>query len=153
MKESAQGRPGRGRSADDPHGHVQLDAPEHVLGPRRKPLFYHGVSDAWFSALDTVDYYEPMTKAIGGAAEVTRWSRLFLVPGRGHGGGGPAALETCDTLNAIVEWVEQGTAPASIAATGRTLGGRRQPLCPHPQHAHYKGTGNADEAGAFECRQ
>ena len=32
-----------------------------------KLIFYHGVSDPWFSALDTVDYYERMTKANGGA--------------------------------------------------------------------------------------
>ena len=30
-----------------------------------KLLFYHGVSDPWFSALDTVDYYERMTRANG----------------------------------------------------------------------------------------
>lgn len=118
-----------------------------------KLIFYHGVSDPWFSALDTVDYYERMTKANGGAAAVTRWSRLFLVPGMGHCGGGPAALDTFDMLNAVVEWVEQGKAPASITATGRALSGRGRPLCPYPQHAHYKGTGNPDDPAAFECRE
>ena len=44
-----------------------------------KLIFYHGVSDPWFSALDTIDYYERMTKANGGDDKVRPWSRLFLV--------------------------------------------------------------------------
>jgi hypothetical protein len=118
-----------------------------------KLLFYHGVSDPWFSALDTLDYYERMTKANGGPATVRGWSRLFLAPGMGHCGGGPAALDTFDMLDAMVAWVEQGQAPSSIAATGRALGERSRPLCPYPQYAHYKGTGNPDDAEAFECRE
>ena len=76
-----------------------------------KLIFFHGVSDPWFSALDTVDYYERMTQANGGARRVTNWSRLFLVPGMGHCGGGPATLDTFDMLGAVVDWVEKGTAP------------------------------------------
>jgi len=119
-----------------------------------KLLFYHGVSDPWFSALDTLDYYERMGKANGGAASVIAWSRLFLVPGMGHCGGGPMALDTFDMLGAVVDWVEHGQAPASIAATGRALQGRTRPLCPHPQHAQYKGSGSPpDLASSFECRE
>ena len=115
-------------------------------------LFYHGVSDPWFSALDTVDYYERLTTANGGAAVVRGWSRLFLAPGMGHCGGGPAALDTFDMLGAIVEWVEQGRAPASVSATGRAFPGQSRPLCPYPQHAHYMGAAGSNEAAGFECR-
>jgi feruloyl esterase len=118
-----------------------------------KLLFYHGVSDPWFSALDTLDYYERMARANGGAEEVMGWSRLFLVPGMGHCGGGPMALDTFDMLGAIVDWVEHGKAPASITATGRALQGRTRPLCPYPQHAQYKGNGSPDVASSFECRE
>jgi feruloyl esterase len=117
-----------------------------------KFVFYHGVSDPWFSALDTVDYYERMTRANGGAAAVNAWSRLFLVPGMGHCGGGPATLDTFDMLGAVVEWVEGQKAPQAILARGRAWPGRSRPLCPYPSHAHYKGMGNVDEAGSFECR-
>jgi pimeloyl-ACP methyl ester carboxylesterase len=116
-----------------------------------KLIFYHGVSDPWFSALDTVDYYDRMTKANGGEAKVTNWSRLFLVPGMGHCGGG-SALDSFDMLAAIVDWVERGIAPASVTATGRALPGRSRPLCPYPQHAHYKGSGDPNDAANFECR-
>jgi feruloyl esterase len=118
-----------------------------------KLIFWHGVSDPWFSSLDTVDYYERLQKANGGPEQVANWSRLFLAPGVGHCGGGPAALDTIDALTAIVDWVEKGSAPASIPATGRAFPGRSRPLCAYPQHAHYKGQGNPEDAANFECSQ
>ena len=117
-----------------------------------KLIFYHGVSDPWFSALDTVDYYERMTRANGGASAVTAWSRLFLVPGMGHCGGGPATLDSFDMLGAVVDWVERQAAPQAIRATSRRQPGRSRPLCPYPSHAHYKGTGDVEDAASFECR-
>jgi pimeloyl-ACP methyl ester carboxylesterase len=117
-----------------------------------KLLFYHGVSDPWFSALDTIDYYERLTKANGGPEQVRNWSRLFLSPGMGHCGGGTAALDTFDALTAVVDWVEKGVAPTSLTATGRAFPGRSRPLCAYPLHAHYKGSGSTDEAANFECR-
>jgi feruloyl esterase len=117
-----------------------------------KLMFFHGVSDPWFSALDTIDYYERMTKANGGPEQVMNWSRLYLAPGVGHCGGGPVALDQFDMLTALVDWVERGTAPASVIATGRALPGRSRPLCAYPQHAHYKGTGDTQDAKNFECR-
>jgi hypothetical protein len=117
-----------------------------------KLIFYHGVSDPWFSALDTVDYYQRMTKANGGPEQVANWSRLFLSPGMGHCGGGTAALDTFDALTAIVDWVEKGSAPASLTATGRAYPGRSRPLCAYPLHAQYRGQGNPEDAASFECR-
>jgi feruloyl esterase len=118
-----------------------------------KLIFWHGVSDPWFSALDTVDYYERMTKANGGPEQVRSWSRLFLSPGMGHCGGGPAALDTFDALTAVVDWVENGAAPTSLTATGRAFPDRSRPLCAYPLHAHYNGSGNPEDASSFECRQ
>jgi feruloyl esterase len=117
-----------------------------------KLIFFHGVSDPWFSALDTVDYFDRMTKANGGPSQVTNWSRLFLVPGMGHCGGGPAALDQFDLLTPLVDWVEKGTAPNAVPSTGASLPGRSRPLCAYPQHTHYKGTGDPQDARNFECR-
>jgi feruloyl esterase len=116
-----------------------------------KLLFWHGVSDPWFSALDTVDYYNRMTQTNGGADRVREWSRLFLVPGAGHCGGGPS-LDRFDALDAMVRWVEQGVPPESLTATGAAFPGRSRPLCAYPLHAHYKGQGNPEDSGSFECR-
>jgi feruloyl esterase len=117
-----------------------------------KLMFFHGVSDPWFSALDTIDYYERMTSANGGPAVVNGWSRLYLSPGMGHCNGGEAALDNMDLLTAVVDWVEKGTVPNSVPATGRAFPGRSRPLCSYPQYAHYKGQGDPEKAENFECR-
>ena len=117
-----------------------------------KLIFFHGVSDPWFSAQDTVRYYEQLAADNGGAASVSKWSRLFLVPGMGHCRGGAATLDEFDLIDPIVNWVEKGTAPESVIATGKAFPQRSRPLCPYPQHAHYKGKGNIEKADSFECR-
>jgi len=117
-----------------------------------KLIFFHGVSDPWFSAQDTVRYYEQMEADNGGAATVSDWSRLFLVPGMGHCSGGSAALDQFDMIDPIVNWVEKGEAPKSVVAKGKAFPHRTRPLCPYPQHAHYKGKGDVESADNFECR-
>jgi len=117
-----------------------------------KLLFYHGVSDPWFSAYDTIDYYERIAKANGGAAQVANWSRLYLAPGMGHCAGGAAALDSFDLLSAVVDWVEKGAAPDAVPATGRAFPGRSRPMCAYPNFAHYKGTGDLEDAKNFECK-
>ena len=118
-----------------------------------KLIFFHGVSDPWFSARDTVRYYEEMSAENGGAATVSNWSRLFLVPGMGHCGGGPATLDRFDLLEPLVNWVENGKAPDSVEATGASFPGRSRPLCPYPQHAQYKGSGDTEKAENFLCKK
>jgi feruloyl esterase len=118
-----------------------------------KLIFYHGLSDPWFSAKDTIDYYQRMTVANGGESRVKEWSRLFLSPGMGHCGGGAATLDSFDMLSASVNWVEKGQAPESVTATGRAFPGRSRPLCAYPAHARYKGVGNMEDAANFECRR
>jgi Tannase and feruloyl esterase len=117
-----------------------------------KLLFYHGVSDPWFSANDTIDYYERLTAANGGASQVMNWSRLYLAPGMGHCAGGAATLDSFDLLGAVVDWVEKGAAPDAVTATGRAFPGRSRPMCAYPKYAHYKGSGDMDDAKNFECR-
>jgi feruloyl esterase len=117
-----------------------------------KLIFYHGVSDPWFSAKDTIDYYKRMSTANGGDAKVKDWSRLFLSPGMGHCSGGSAALDTFDFLTAAVSWVEKNSPPDSVTATGRAFPGRSRPLCAYPNHAQYTGSGNSEDAANFKCQ-
>jgi feruloyl esterase len=128
---------------------TQLDT---FAGHGGKLIFYHGVSDPWFSAQDTVRYYREMAEANGGAEAVSKWSRLFLVPGMGHCQGGAATLDRFDLLDPVVAWVEKGTAPDSVNATGAAFPKRSRPLCPFPKHAHYKGVGDSESASNYECR-
>jgi Tannase and feruloyl esterase len=53
-----------------------------------------------------------------------------------------------------VEWVEKGKAPDQIMAKGtQVFPGRSRPLCAHPSYAHYKGNGDIEDGGNFECRR
>lgn len=117
-----------------------------------KLIFFHGSSDPWFSANDTIEYYQRL--ASGNPQQpVSNWSRLFLVPGMGHCRGGEAALDNFDLLTALVDWVEKGQAPTQVTATGTAFPGRSRPLCAWPAHPHYSGTGNSEDAANFQCKE
>jgi feruloyl esterase len=116
-----------------------------------KLIFFHGDSDPWFSPLDTLDYYKSLAATNGGAEKVSEWSEMFLVPGMRHCGGGPA-LDQFDMLGAVVNWVEKGTAPNAVVATGKAFPGRSRPLCAYPKHAQYSGHGNTNDAANFTCQ-
>jgi Tannase and feruloyl esterase len=116
-----------------------------------KLIFYHGTSDPVFSPFDTLAYYERMAQDNGGLDQVRSWSRFFFVPGMNHCRGGPAALDKFDLLGAVVKWVEDGTPPDWVIATGKAFPGRSRPLCAYPKYARYKGTGNPEDASSFEC--
>ena len=118
------------------------------LGRGSKIMFFHGVSDPWFSAFDTWDYYQRAREANGAEA----WddaARFYMVPGMGHCAGGNA-FDNFDLLGPMVDWVENGVAPASVTAR-RSSGEAEMPLCPHPTYAHYTG-GDEDSAASYECR-
>ena len=117
-----------------------------------KLLFYHGVSDPWFSAQETARYYEQLVLDNGGNEKVSQWSRLFLVPGMGHCGGGSAALDHFDLIDPIVDWVEKNNAPGQIKVTGDAFPNRSRPLCPYPTYAHYTGAGDSEKAENFVCK-
>jgi Tannase and feruloyl esterase len=116
-----------------------------------KLIFFHGDSDPWFSPLDTLGYYKSLAETNGGAAKVAEWSRIFLVPGMAHCGGGPS-LDHFDMLSAVVNWVEKGKAPDAVIATGNAFPGRSRPLCAYPKHAQYTGSGDTQDAGNFRCQ-
>jgi feruloyl esterase len=109
------------------------------------------VSDPWFSAQDTVQYYERLGPE-NSETPLAEWSRLFLVPGMGHCAGGERALDRFDLLDAIVDWVENGRAPEPVVAPGATSPRGSPPQFPYPAHAHYTGSGDARDAANYVCR-
>jgi hypothetical protein len=117
-----------------------------------KLIFYHGVSDPWFSAQETARYYDQLVADNGGKEKVSQWSRLFLVPGMGHCGGGVAALDHLDMIDPIVNWVEKNQAPDQIISMGQAFPNRSRPLCPYPTYAHYTGKGDSEKAENFVCK-
>jgi feruloyl esterase len=128
-----------------------------------KILLYHGVSDAIFSPDDTVALMQRLDRAQGGHA--ADFARYFPVPGMAHCSGGPAT-DQFDALTPLVRWVENGEAPAGLAAAARGAGNaggvngelpadwaptRTRTLCPWPLVARYKGSGSLDDAASFSC--
>lgn len=59
------------------------------------------------------------------------------------------AMDTDPYFEAVVKWVENGTAPETVLhqVSAKTT----RPLCPHPNVAVYKGSGSTDDAVNFEC--
>ena len=66
------------------------------------------------------------------------------------GGYGPNAY---DKMQVLSDWVEKGKAPDQIIASHSTAGkvDRTMPLCPYPELAKYKGTGDIMAAENFVC--
>ncbi|MFB0612157.1 DUF6351 family protein [Aurantiacibacter poecillastricola] len=113
-----------------------------------KLMFFHGVSDPWFSAFDTWDYFQRAREANG----AERWgdaARFYMVPGMMHCSGGNA-FSQFDLLGPMVDWVENDKAPGAITAS-RPDSDAQMPLCPHPSYAHYTG-GAEGAASSYECR-
>jgi hypothetical protein len=117
-----------------------------------KLIFFHGVSDPWFSSLDTIQYYGRLG-ADNPPTPVKDWSRAFLVPGMGHCSGGERTLDRFNMVEPIVSWVERGMAPERIIATGASAPGESRPLCPLPAHAQYSGSGDTKDAANYSCRE
>jgi feruloyl esterase len=76
-------------------------------------ILVHGLSDQSVMPPPTIDYYETMTRTMGGADATLSFARMFLVPGMDHCAGGEGA-SAINYLAAITAWVEQGKAPAAL---------------------------------------
>lgn len=119
-----------------------------------KLILYHGMSDAAFSANDTMRWYDALTATMGPMTQ--NFSRLFIVPGMNHCSGGPAT-DSFDMLTPLVAWVENGTAPDAVVAKASNPGffgvpSRSRPLCSYPKTARYSGSGDVNLDTSFTCQ-
>jgi feruloyl esterase len=111
-----------------------------------KLLLTHGWSDTAITPETTIWYYDSVLNRMG--QNQSDWLRLYMIPGMGHCGGGPG-VNTFDSIGTLEKWVEQGIAPDQI--TGKGAQGMTRPLCPYPQYAEYKGTGDLKDAANLSC--
>ena len=112
-----------------------------------KLLMYHGWADQDVPPQASINYYTNIQPRSAQDAV-----RLFMVPGMNHcaGGEGP---NTFDMVGVLERWVEQRKAPTRIVASHSANGkiDRTRPLCAYPQTAHYKGSGDINDAENFKC--
>lgn len=134
-----------------------------------KLIMYHGWNDAAIPPEMSVNYYKSVVGKFG-QRQTDGFVKLYMVPGMGHCalGRGPNffgqifGCVSCEAKKDIVisleQWVENGVSPQEIIAVKykddnlRTDVSRTRPLCPFPNVARYKGSGNIDEAANFVCR-
>lgn len=115
-----------------------------------KLITWQGLADNYIIPNGTMNYYNRVDLA---THDIQDFYRLFFSPGVGHCGGGYGPYPV-DALGAVVAWVEQGIAPATLlAASPYPVNGteRYQALCPYPQVSKYKGSGDPFVASAYEC--
>ena len=133
-----------------------------------KLIMYQGWSDQATTPLNSVDYYDSVVRRMG-QQSADRFLRLYMAPGMEHCGGGLGPNyfgqdgdandhdPDHDMYAAIEAWVEKDVAPAQIIATKYEKDSKTEhakmtrPLCPFPQIAKYKGTGDVNDAANFTC--
>lgn len=150
------------KSADEkfPYiNHVSTDLDAFMQGG--KLLMYHGWDDPSITVYNSINYYSAVVDALrdkrrlgqaAALAEAQRSARLFLVPGMVHCGGGPGP-DTFNPLDALDQWVDHGVAPDRVIGAHVTNGATKfsRPLCPYPQEAEYKGSGDRNDAANWVC--
>jgi len=111
-----------------------------------KLLITHGWSDTTITPETTIWYYNSVLDKMG--KNQSDWMRLFMVPGMAHCGGGPG-VNSFDSIGALENWVEKGVAPEQMM--GKGANGMTRPLCPYPQYAEYKGSGDLKDGANWAC--
>ena len=118
-----------------------------------KMILYHGWTDTNITPRATVDYFKKVQEQMGGGTQTAQAVRLFMIPGMNHCGGGEGP-NVFSMVNSLERWVEDGKAPEQVMASHLTGGkvDRTRPLCPYPQTAQFKGTGDPNDAANFVCK-
>jgi feruloyl esterase len=161
------------KASDDRYKHV-LNATDPNLKKFRdrggKLILYHGWNDPAIAALNTINYFNSVVTTMG-SDQAESFLRLYMVPGMQHCGFGPGAdsfgqpgsrpaPDPQHNLQLSLEqWVAKGIAPGSIIAAKYAKPypsmevTMTRPLCPYPQVAKYKGSGDSNDAANFTCAE
>ena len=140
-----------------------------------KLIQYHGWSDALMPPGGSIVYYENVAAFMrmypdprsDRSNRVDTFYRLFMIPGMGHcyGGTGPTSIVPTSSVEAtdpqhdlmlsLEQWVEKGSAPEKVIGSGQAPNEpsktMSRPVCAYPKVTRYKGTGDTNDAGSFEC--
>jgi Tannase and feruloyl esterase len=118
-----------------------------------KLIMWQGLADQLIFTGDSINYYNRALAANGGIAGTEPFFRYFLAPGVGHcGTPGAGSIAPTNPMQQVINWVENGQAPAVLDASG-TINGQSvtRPLCPYPDpDAIYTG-GDPNAAASYTC--
>ena len=89
-----------------------------------KLIMWQGLADQLIFTGDSINYYNRALAANGGIRSTESFFRDFLAPGVGHcGTPGAGSIAPANPMQQVINWVEQGQAPAVLDASG-TIGTR-----------------------------
>ncbi len=112
-----------------------------------KLIMWQGWSDNGIPPSGTVDYYDVLSRRMGGLGSTQQFARLFMVPSVYHCGGSYAGATVPDMIYPMVQWAEDGTAPSQLTVQyGSTT---TRPVYPYPEIPRYNGSGNTNDAASF----
>jgi Tannase and feruloyl esterase len=116
-----------------------------------KMITWHGMADNLVSSEGTIKYYQEVENTVG--QDVTPdFYRLFLAPGAGHCYSQNGPIPT-DVLAPLVDWVESGVAPETLAAqlVGPGNVDVTSNICLYPLVQRYDGEGDPNSASSYTC--
>jgi Tannase and feruloyl esterase len=119
-----------------------------------KLIMWQGLADQLIFTGDSINYYNHVLAANGGIRSTESFFRYFLAPGVMHcGTPGPGSIAPTNPMQQVINWVENGQAPAVLDASGSVNGQSvTRPLCPYPDpDAIYTG-GDPNVASSYACR-
>jgi len=140
----------------------------------RKVIVYTGLVDDAIPPAGNINYHERVVAAMGGHGEVQKFMRMYLLPGSAHSSQGRAytvggnndtvplqklpgntnqtpTREQDQFFTALVDWVENNTAPGEILLTSRD-NSVSYPVCVYPLRTIWNGNGDAKQASNYSCR-
>lgn len=143
-----------------------------------KLLHYHGSADQNIPSGSSTHYFEKVRTYYNYSSDLSDNYRLFLIPGMSHcgmgngadgfgrpgqtddslGGSGQSAVfdSQHDAVLALMQWVENGTAPDSLIGASYVNGDRTKGVafsrifCPYPQEGKYV-SGDVNNSTSYKC--
>ncbi len=115
-----------------------------------KLILWHGWADQHISPLYTIAYYQAVQSTMG-EASANEFTRLYVVPGVGHCGGGEG-FPNIDLVSQITGWVEHGAAPNAVMAYQTDAANKvtaSRPVYPYPAVAKFTGSGDWHDGANF----